>query len=334
VRADLRVYDHSGQEVKEDPRRQESYAKKVLEELGFGDEPKRTDLDGPTLRAVREVLARKAAALWLADTPRTTVRHVAHDTVPTGPPVRTPPHNLRGDLASWVDDKLEEEVARGQLTRGTSPWGSPPFPTREGADHKRQRKRRLVVDYRRVNARTARAVYYIRRASDVVTEAAGSLFLTMLDAVSGFNQIVNTERARRMLAIVSRSGQFLPRCLTFGPHNGPEDFAYVIDRVYSPGKRGKRRFCSEWLGYVDDLTIRTGRMVDGVMLTDEEVATRVREASRRGEPPAQPAAEALEGLGFEGSRLGEERGKKPRRKSGRRRSRQAARPGQDRRRRP
>ena len=56
--------------------------------------------------------------------------------------------------------------------------------------------------------------------------------MSMLDAVTGFNQIANTRRAREMLAVLARSGQFLPICLTFGPHNGPEDFFYVIDRVY------------------------------------------------------------------------------------------------------
>ena len=88
--------------------------------------------------------------------PRTTVRFVQHDTVPVGPPVKLPPHNLKGEAAQWVDEKLEDEVRRGQLERGASPWGSPPFPTKEMPEHKKQRKRRIVVDYRRVNARTRR----------------------------------------------------------------------------------------------------------------------------------------------------------------------------------
>ena len=67
--------------------------------------------------------------------------------------------------------------------------------------------------------------------------------------------MVNTPRARQMLAIIARSGQFLPICLTFGPVNGPEDFSYVIDRSFAPGPGAKRRFCVEWLAYVDDLTV-------------------------------------------------------------------------------
>ena len=86
-----------------------------------------------------------------------------------------------------------------------------------------------------MNARTLRAMYFVRRANDVVSESSGSLWRTFLDAAAGFNHIRNTQRAREMLAIVWRTGQFLPVCLTFGPHNGPEDFLYVIDRVYSPG---------------------------------------------------------------------------------------------------
>ena len=153
--------------------------------------------------AVREVIHRKVAAYWNEGTPRTTVRFFLHDTIPTGPPVRLPPHNLKGESASWVDSKLQDEVDRGQMVRGSSAWGSPAFPTMEFAEHRRQRKRRIVVDYRRVNARTLRAVYYVRRSDDVKAEAAGSAYLSLLDAVTGFNHLVNTQTAREMLAVIA-----------------------------------------------------------------------------------------------------------------------------------
>jgi len=73
-----------------------------------------------------------------------------------------------------------------------------------------------------------------------------------------------------MLAILARSGSFLPKCLTFGPHNGPEDLAFATDRVFAPGRGRKQRLCSEWLIYADDITIRTGRVVDGVLYTESE----------------------------------------------------------------
>ena len=112
-----------------------------------------------------------------------------------------------------------------------------------------------------------------------------------------------------MLAIIARSGQFLPICLTFRPVNGPEDFSYVVDRSFAPGPSAKRRFCVEWLAYVDDLTVRTGRVLDGKFYTDEEVTDRIRAAAadpkklQVGQTPQQ----ALEALGFSVKELSAER---------------------------
>ena len=231
------------------------------------------------IAALAEVNAQKAAVFWLEGTARTTVRFMQHDTIPTGPPIKVPPHNLKGEAAQWIDDALEGEHKRGQLERGNSAWGSPPFPTKQFEAHRKQRKRRMVIDYRAVNKRTRRAVYYVRRQEDVKAEAAGSAFLSFLDAVTGFNQVVNTQRAREMLAVLARSGCWLPRCLTFGPHNGPEDFSYVVDRLFSGGSKAKRRFCSTWLAYVDDITVRSGRYVGGKLYTDEEYSELVRTAA-------------------------------------------------------
>ena len=79
--------------------------------------------------------------------------------------------NLKGTDGQWTGDQLEQQVKSGQLVRGNSAWGSPPFPTKDFPGHKKARKRRLVVDYRRVNLRTMRAIYYVRRASDILLEA-------------------------------------------------------------------------------------------------------------------------------------------------------------------
>ena len=192
---------------------------------------------------------------------------------------------MKGEAAQWVDDRLEEEVQRGQLVRGPSAWGSAPFPTKEMPNHKRARKRRLVVDYRRVNARVKRSTYYCRRSTDVLAAAVGSVWYTFVDAVSGFNQIRNTKRAREVLAIVARSGKYLPVGLTFGPVNGPDDFNFVVDRAYAPGKGRRLRYTKEWIAYVDDLTVRTGRVVDGKFYTDSVADQAVREAcAPRGAP--------------------------------------------------
>ncbi len=68
-----------------------------------------------------------------------------HDTVPTGPPVRVPPHNLKGDDALFVTDEIDKQAVTGQLVRGNSAWGSPPFSTKDYAKHRKERKRLSTI---------------------------------------------------------------------------------------------------------------------------------------------------------------------------------------------
>ena len=79
--------------------------------------------------------------------------------------------------------------------------------------------------------RRSRSTYYCRKATDVLATAAGSVWHSFVDAVTGFNQIANTRRAMEILAIVALSGKFLPVCLTFGPVNGPDDSCFVVTEL-------------------------------------------------------------------------------------------------------
>ena len=55
------------------------------------------------------------------------------------------------------------------------------------------------------------------------------------------------------MAVLVASGSYLPTGLTFGPTNGPEDFLELVFVVFS------RRLCQEWLLFLDDLSVATGK---------------------------------------------------------------------------
>ena len=74
----------------------------------------------------------------------------------------------------------------------------------------------------------------------------------------------------------------------------------MVDRVFSPGAEQKRRFFKEWLAYVDGVTIRTGRVVEGQFFTDDEVEERIRLASQNASAEAQSAQRALSEMGHVG----------------------------------
>ena len=55
------------------------------------------------------------------------------------------------------------------------------------------------------------------------------------------------------MAVLVASGTYLPRGLTFGPTNGPEDFQDLVFNVFA------RRLYREWYLFLDDLSVATGR---------------------------------------------------------------------------
>ena len=77
--------------------------------------------------------------------------------------------------------------------------------------------------------------------------------------------------------------------------NGPDDFNFVVDRAYAPGRDRKLRFAKEWIAYVDDLTVRSERVIDGQFYTDSEADQAIRDACSKGSVATpQSAGAALE----------------------------------------
>ena len=65
-----------------------------------------------------------------------------------------------------------------------------------------------MLDYRKVNTRLVRSLYYIPRCGDLKTEASGSIFYSALDGQKGYNLLENTPYAKEVLAILSEAGCF------------------------------------------------------------------------------------------------------------------------------
>ena len=75
----------------------------------------------------------------------------------------------------------------------------------------------------------------------------------MGDLKEGFNQVDNEEETKKKMAVLSAGGCWLPRGLTFGPTNGPEDFQELVFTVF------QRKLYKGWYLFVDDLSVATGR---------------------------------------------------------------------------
>ena len=111
----------------------------------------------------------------------------------------------------------------------------------------------MVVDYRALNKQTVRKVFLIPNSDEVKSCVAGSRFISVGDLKEGFNQCDNEPGTAEKMAVTSVSGCYLPRGLTFGPTNGPEDFQELVFIIFA------ERLYKEHFLFLDDLSIATGR---------------------------------------------------------------------------
>ena len=109
------------------------------------------------------------------------------------------------------------------------------------------------MDYRALNRVTVRKCFLIPNSDQIKANVAGSYYISVGDMKEGFNQIDNEPETRKKMAVVCASGTYLPRGLTFGPTNGPEDFQELVFICFS------RRLYREWFLFLDDLSVATGR---------------------------------------------------------------------------
>ena len=63
----------------------------------------------------------------------------------------------------------------------------------------------------------------------------------------------DTLESANKMAVLTQSGSYLPRGLTFGPTNGPEDFQELMFTIF-----GRRLYKEHYL-FLDDLAVATGR---------------------------------------------------------------------------
>ena len=74
------------------------------------------------LDALRWCVRRGSQCMALPDTPRTSVRGFQNRLITVGGPVKQGLHRLSATDIAWIEQVVQEDVARGQLARGNSQW--------------------------------------------------------------------------------------------------------------------------------------------------------------------------------------------------------------------
>ena len=159
-------------------------------------------------------------------------------------PIKQRPYRIAPSENQFVKNELDAMLDKGIIRESTSPWASPIVIV-----PKKNNKKRICIDYRRLNKVTEKDVYPLPIIDDILEMFDGAKWFSTLDLASGYWQVAVKEEDKRKTAFVTKHGLYEFNVMPFGLCNAPATFQRLMDKVLS-------RFIGKFLVvYLDDVTI-------------------------------------------------------------------------------
>lgn len=153
-------------------------------------------------------------------------------------------------LTNFVNMEIADLLENGIIQPSRSPYNNPLWIVdKKGFDQDGQPKKRLVVDFRKLNSKTVSDKYPIPDTSVILSNLGKSSFFTTLDLKSGFHQIKLFEGDREKTAFSVNNGKYEFCRLPFGLKNAPSIFQRAIDDVL------REEIGNSCHVYIDDIII-------------------------------------------------------------------------------
>jgi hypothetical protein len=122
---------------------------------------------------------------------------------------------------------IKELLAKGFIRPSRSPWGSPMFLVEKPDGGKR-----MVIDYRALNAATTRNRYPLPRVDELFDQLQGARYFSKLDLRTGYWQIRIAAEDVAKTAFTSRHGHFEWLVLPMGLTNAPAEFMALMENTF------------------------------------------------------------------------------------------------------
>ncbi|KAH8314736.1 hypothetical protein KR074_007299 [Drosophila pseudoananassae] len=132
----------------------------------------------------------------------------------------------------FVNNEIKDLLKNGIIRPSRSPYNSPAWVVdKKGTDDNGSKKKRLVIDFRKLNERTIADRYPMPSIPMILANLGKAQFFTTLDLNSGYHQIYLAEKDREKTSFSVNGGKYEFCRLPFGLKNAGSIFQRAIDDV-------------------------------------------------------------------------------------------------------
>lgn len=150
--------------------------------------------------------------------------------------------SLKLDDRDFVEKEISRLLSKGVITKSCSEWASPIVVV-----SKKGGKKRLCVDYRRLNTVTIGDAYPLPVIEQLLSNLRGRSYYSVLDLKDGFHHLRISEKDRSKTAFITPFGLFEYVSAPFGLKNTPSMYQRCMNEMLGS--------VSDCYVYVDDIVI-------------------------------------------------------------------------------
>ena len=166
---------------------------------------------------------------------------------PNQSPIYTPPYRKSESERKYLKDEINNMLKAGVIRKSRSPWSSPivVVPKKGG-------KKRLCIDYRKLNSVTITEKWPLPNILDILDRFKGSTWFSVIDLKSGYWQVKMDPDSIEKTAFSTPDGHYEFLRLPFGLKNAPAEFSRIMNMVF-----GNLPFVEV---YLDDITVHSNSL--------------------------------------------------------------------------
>lgn len=152
--------------------------------------------------------------------------------IPGARPVSMRPYRLAPELKTELERQIQEMLDQGVITHSNSAYASPVILVKKGDEA--EKARRLVIDFRQLNALTVKGKYPLPVIDELLDELSGSSWFSKLDLRAGYHQIRLAPGEEHKTAFQTHNGHYEFKVMAFGLTGAPATFQFAMNAALAP----------------------------------------------------------------------------------------------------